>query len=245
MATNATEEVEEETLDTSAEALRTAKEEAQTATEEPKPSEEELTKEEESPKDESNLTIETPEPEKDLEWYKKAYGESTKEALRLSGELKKVQPASPPPTPQPTGTDTPDPDKLYIEHLRDKDINIVWTKVVNEYPELGDPNGEPYKKFVQRANIMGKTILTDEKRYVEPSELYPMVISSLGFKSVDSQEKLGAALRDGASSPKVSSGGAPAPQTSKVTDKMIALNRKMYPGKTDAEIREELEPHVQ
>lgn len=195
----------------------------------------------------ATLTIDVPaESEKDLEWYKKAYENSTTEALRLKGELDKATPVSEPPVIQaPADPANLDPDKLYLEHLRTKDIATVWTKLVGEYPQLADPQGDTYKRFVQRSTIMGKTILEDEKRYVEPSELYPMVISSLGLNKGDDQEKLAAALKDGAASPRTSSGSPSQGTQSKVTDAMMAMNRKMYPNKTDAEIREELEPYVQ
>lgn len=197
----------------------------------------------------ATLTNDVPaEPEKDLEWYKKAYENSTTEALRLKGELDKAKPEAPVPSSEPPpvqpGAESLDPDRLYLEHLRTKDINTVWTKVIGEYPQLADPKGDTYKKFVSRANVMGKTILEEEKRYVEPSELYPMVISSLGLNKGDDQDKLAAALKDGAASPKVTSGKA-TPSKSKVTDAMIAVNQRIYPGKSASEIREELEPYVQ
>lgn len=247
MATNADEE-EVETLDTSEEDLRKAKEESETnpETKEPAPSEEEPTKGEESPAKEQSkapLTTEIPD-EKDLDWYKKAYEQSTKEALRLKGELDKKPETSPAPVTE-TKTDTVDPDKLYLEHLRTKDLSTVWTAVLGDYPQLADPNGDAYKKFVQRANVMGRTILEDEKRYVEPSELYPMVISSLGLNKGDDQDRLGAALKDGGATPKINSGSPQKPTQSKVTDSMVAANMRMYPNKTRQEIIEELEDYVQ
>lgn len=251
MATNATdEEAQEETLDTSVEDLRQAKEDSETnpVAEEPTPSEEEPTKGEESPAEEQSeapLTTEIPD-DRDLEWYKKAYSESTSEALKQKKRADDLEAdkTSPPPVSD-VKADTVDPDKLYLEHLRTKDLSTVWTTVLGEYPQLADPNGEAYKKFVQRANVMGKTILEDEKRYVEPSELYPMVISSLGFNKGDDQDRLSAALKDSGTTPKVNSGSAQKPTESKVTEAVIAFNMKAYPGKTRQEIIEELEPHVQ
>lgn len=199
--------------------------------------------------DEPKAPDQVPEADRDLDWYKKAYGESTAEALRLKDKLDKmpVPPPPPAPTPEPpaTGEDIPDPDKLYIKQMRDKDIDTAWRKVLDEYPQLGDTQGDSYKRFVQRASLMGKSILEDEKRYVEPSELYPMVVASLGLAKGDDADRLGAALKDGASNPRTSSGPARPPEQSKVTDAMIAANRRWYPDKTDAQIREELEPHVQ
>jgi hypothetical protein len=69
----------------------------------------------------------------------------------------------------------------------------------------------------------------------------------LGWEPADKvsdKEKLSMALKDSASVTKTSSASAKTPTKSKVTDQMVAVNRAMYPGKTDAQIREELEPYV-
>lgn len=240
MATNADdEEVKEETLDTSAEDLRKAKEESETNTDTSSASEEETTKVEESQeesKDDSTLTT-TSESEHDLDWYKKAYEESTKEALRL----KALADNPPPPVIETPKTDLT-ASELYIKQKQDEEIATAFADVTEKYPQVKDP--EEYKKFTDMANTFGKTILDAQGRLATPAELYSKTVIALGWTD-DSKEKLGAALKDGAGSPRISSGAGQGPQTSKVTDAMILANRKMYPGKTDAEIREELEPHVQ
>lgn len=195
-----------------------------------------------SPTGETKETLTTPpEPEHDLAWYRKAYKESTDEAMRLKAELDK---APPPPAPVIDSQDKValTPEQLYIKQKQDEEINIAFAETVTAYPQVKDP--EEYKKFTAMANTFGRTILDAEGRLATPKELYAKTAIALGWTD-DSAEKLGAALKDGASSPRVSSGGASAPQTSKVTDAMIRANRRWYPAKTDAEIREELEPHVQ
>lgn len=246
MATNATEEVDEETLDTTEDDLRKAKEDSETnsVTEELTPSEEDaqseesLVKEEASAEPDTTLTTEPQEPEHDLAWYKKAYDESTKEAMRLKGLADKIP--APPATPVPEGTFTPE--QLYIKQKQDEEIATAFAEITKNYSQVTDP--EEYKKFTSMANTFGKTILDAEGRLATPAELYSKTVIALGWTD-DSKEKLGAALKDGAGSPRISSGAGQSGQTSKVTDAMIAANRKMYPGKSDTEIREELEPYIQ
>lgn len=187
---------------------------------------------------EPDAALTTPqEPEKDLDWYKKAYSESTAEALRLKAELEKP----PEPVTEPTDETPLTPEQLYIRQKQDEEISTAFADIATSYPQVKDP--EEYKKFTTMANTFGRTILDAEKRMATPKELYAKTAIALGW--ADNSEKLGAALKDSAGTPRVSSGGAKAPQTSKVTDKMISVNRRWYPNKTDAEIREELEPHVQ
>lgn len=247
MATNADTEVEEETpvnTDT-VEDLRKAKEESETnsdasqsLSEEDAQSEESPVKEEAQAKPDTTLT--TDPQEHNLDWYKKAYEESTKEALRL----KALTDNPPPPvidTPK-TEEVTLTASELYIKQKQDEEIATAFADVTEKYPQVKDP--EEYKKFTDMANTFGKTILEAQGRLATPAELYSKTVIALGWAD-DSKEKLGAALKDGAGSPRISSGAGQGPQTSKVTDAMIVANRKMYPGKTDTEIREELEPHVQ
>lgn len=245
MATNA-DDTEEEIVSPDAEAdLRKAKEELDTKpeTEEPANSEEAAQSEdshvEEEAPAESDTTLTTQPPEDhDLDWYKKAYEESTKEALRLKA-LTEVP--EPPKVEVPEGTLTPE--QLYIKQKQDEEIANAFAEVTTNYSQVKDP--EEYKKFTAMANTFGKTILDAEGRLATPKELYSKTVIALGWTADDSKEKLGAALKDSAGSPRISSGAGQSNTTSKVTDAMIIANRKMYPGKTDAEIREELEPYIQ
>lgn len=186
-----------------------------------------------------DLTTTPQELDKDLDWYKKAYEESTKEALRL----KAIADAKPEVSESKPDSQTLTPEQLYIKQKQDEEIATAFADVRKNYPQVTEE--AEYKKFTAMANTFGNTILAAEGRLASPEELYSKTVIALGWTSDDNKERLGAALKDGASAPRVSSGGAQARQTSKVTDQMIILNRKMYPGKSDAEIREELEPHIQ
>lgn len=170
-----------------------------------------------------------------------AYQASTAEALRLKAELEKGQaPAAETPV---TPTTTLTPEQLYINTKIKEESDAAYAELAKNYPQATD--AEEYKKFTHNAQILGKTITEAEGRLPSPKELYAKTAVLLGWTAQDNAEKLAAAVKDGASSPQVSS-GAPAPTPkSKVTDAMIIANRKMYPGKTDAEIREELEPYIE
>jgi len=255
MATNADVEEETEVSTDVVDDLRKAKEESEpnSITEELTPSEEESTKDEESPAEEESkdepeatLTTEPQEPEHDLAWYEKAYGESTAEALRLKKENDELKKVSTPPvidTPSVTTDDvTLTPEQLYIKQKQDEETAEAFGKVQEDYPQVKDK--AEYDRFVAMAQTVGKNIVDAEKRLPPPKEVYAKTVVLLGWTADDKAEKLGAALKDGAASPRVSSGSSQ-PTTSKVTDAMIAANRKMYPGKSDAEIREELEPYIQ
>lgn len=246
MATNA-DEVQEETLDTTVDDLRKAKEESESnpATEEPTPSDQGAQSEEspveEEAKAEPEATLTTDPQEHDLDWYKKAYDNSTKEALRLKGKLEKATP-EPPVTSVPEGAALT-ASELYIKQKQDEEIATAFKDVTDKYPQVKDP--EDYKKFTAMANTFGRTILDAEGRLATPKELYDKTVIALGWTADDSKEQLGTAIKDGAGSPRISSGTAQGPDTSKVTQAMISANRKMYPDKTDAQIREELEDYVQ
>lgn len=204
--------------------------------------EEEITEQSE---ESETLTTVPAKPEKDLDWYKKAYDESTAEGLRQKARADALEAAktSAPPviTVQAEEGETLTPEQLYIRGKQKEETDAAFGEVRKNFPQVNDP--EEYKRFVATAQIFGKAISESEGRFPSPTELYRKTVIDLGWAD-ESQERLGAALKDGAASPRISSGGAKT-QTSKVTDAMIIANRKWYPDKTDAEIREELEPHVQ
>jgi hypothetical protein len=170
----------------------------------------------------------------------KAYEESTKEGLRLKGELdKKVE------APAVSVSNNDDsvltPEQLYVKQMLIKESDDAFAEVLQRYPEVKDP--DTYKRFSSTAEIVSKTIVDSEKRLPFAKELYAKTAVIMGLKP-DTSDELGAALKDGAASPRTaSSSPGPAPK-SKVTDEMIAANLKMYPNKTRAEIIEELEPHI-
>lgn len=252
MVTNADEEKKEEVEETSFEEdLRQAKESETTKAEEEElaPSEEDA-QSEESPAEEeaqaepeATFTKNVPSipgdtPQEYLANLEKSYSESTKEALRLKDLVPK------PTAPESVKTDEVlTPEQLYIRQKQDEEIGEAFSEIQKDYPQVKDK--VEYDRFTAMAQTVGKNITDAEKRLPPPKEVYAKTVVLLGWTQGDSQEKLGAAMKDGAASPKISSGASrPAPK-SKVTDKMVAYNRRWYPGKTDAEIREELEPHVQ
>lgn len=242
MSTNDTNPADEvKTESQLAEELRQAKEDEGTKPEPPAPKvdDEQIVPEVVDPADVVQPESTTPQqPEKDLDWYKKAYEESTKEALRL----KAIADAKPPETPA-VETPTPSGLELYVKQQQDKEIADAFAEITKNYPQASEP--AEYEKFTKMANTFGKTILDAENRLATPAELYSKTVIALGWTADDDKDRLNSALKGSASAPRVSSGGASAPSSSKVTDAMIIANRKMYPGKSDSEIREELEPHVQ
>lgn len=231
-----TEVIETEVSNTDLEAeLRDAKAEAENKsqveeTEQVKP---ESVEGEQSP----TLTTEVPS-EHDIEWYKKAYEQSTKEALRLKGELDKTPP--PVVAPEVPGSDST-PEQLYVKQMLTKESDTAFAEILEKYPQVKDQ--ETYKRFSQTAEILSRTIVETEKRFPFAQELYNKTAVVMGLKP-DTSEELGAAIKDSASASKTSSSTpSPAP-VSKVSEDMIAWNLKTYPNKTRAEIIEELEPHI-
>lgn len=232
-------ETETEIVSTDAEAeLRAAKAEADKLPAEGAENLKEETAIEGEEKSDPTLTTKVPS-EHDLEWYKTAYEQSTTEALRLKGELdKKVE--APPVTPV-TETDDPTPEQMYLRTKIAEETQAAFKPYLERYSQLSDDAN--YKEFVAESELLGRVFVEKNKRLPTPSELYSKTVASLGWKP-DTSDELGAALKDGAASPRTpSTTPGPTPK-SKVTDEMIAVNQKMYPNKTRAEIIEELEPHI-
>lgn len=172
-----------------------------------------------------------------------AYQNSTAEFQRLRAEALKNLPDKtdePAETPAPTTSSTLE---LYAKQQLDRDIEAAFADISKRYEQVNDQT--EYNKFTTTVAQLSQTILNSEKRLAPPAELYQKAAVILNWESTSptSQDKLGAALKDGAAVSKTPSVTKRTPQ-SKVTDEMIAVNRKMYPGKSDQEIREELEPFV-
>jgi hypothetical protein len=140
-----------------------------------------------------------------------------------------------------------DPTQLYMKQKMDEEIVAAYTDFSKDYDQVDDP--EQYNKFVATVGQLSKTILDSEKRVASPRELYSKSAVILGWqpnkKAPTKDEKAKIALKGRIGTSKGSSGPKKPGSKSKVTEEMLAVNRKMYPGKTDAQIREELEPHVQ
>lgn len=173
-----------------------------------------------------------------------AYKNSTAEALRLKGlvDAGKTDEGD---KKEEEVTDL-DPNALYIKQKRDEEITAAFSEITKHYPQVNDQT--EYAKFVNTVGVLSNTILQSEKRLAPPKELYSKAAVILGWKpedEVDSKDKLGNAIKDRAATTKTSSATKPKVSKSKVTDAMIAASRMMYPDKTDAQIREELEPYVQ
>lgn len=183
-----------------------------------------------------------------------SYRNSTGEALRLKDELDKNQPAPPvaPPTQPPAEGASPAPKsaaELYADKQLNKEITAAYDVVKENYPQVSEP--DKYAQFTAKVAVFSRTILETENRLADPSELYDMATTSLGWKKkdddapLDDKDKLAMAAKDSAASSKTTSGPTPPkPKTPKVSEAQLKLNRKMYPGKTDKEIIEELTPYL-
>lgn len=172
-----------------------------------------------------------------------AYQNSTKEALRLK-ELSEASRQS-----SSEEEDAPvDPVSLWVKQQLDEEITTAYTSFSKDFPQVTDADN--YGAFTKTVGLVQQTIMSAEGRMAKPAELYKKAAIILGWEPVTtptSEEKLGMALKDSAAvsnaSSKASSASGAVPK-SKVTDKMVDTYKKMYPGKSDADIRKELEPYV-
>lgn len=167
-----------------------------------------------------------------------AYQNSTAEALRLKGLTDKPADNAEKPV-----VDTSDPVALFMKQKMDEEITTAYTKFADQYPQV---KSEPeYAKFTSTVAELSQTILQSQGRLAPPAELYKKAAAILDWQSEvpTPDDKLKDAVRNNTSTSRTSS-TTKKTSTSKVTDAMVATNRKMYPNKTDAQIREELEPYV-
>lgn len=193
-----------------------------------------------------NIKGETPEEyAKNLE---EAYKNSTAEALRLKGIADAPSTAPDTPTDDKEESDDKTPAsalELYAQQQLDKEIADAYTKFKEDYTQVTDP--VEYNKFTVTVATLSNTIYQSEKRLASPDELYAKSAIILGWEKESlptSKEKLAMAAKDSAASTKQGSTTPKGSPKSKVTDEMIRVNRAMYPGKSDADIRKELEPYV-
>lgn len=174
----------------------------------------------------------------------KAYQNSTAEALRLKGLVdgaqtdKRVGDNK-----EETTIDTTDPLALYAKQKMDEEINASFNAFSKSYPQVTDPT--EYNRFTVEVATLSNTILQSQKRLASPQELYQKAAVILGWEpdKVTSKDRVNAAIKGSAAVSKTTSTTKQVTK-SKVTDQMVALNRMMYPGKTDEQIRKELEPYV-
>lgn len=140
-----------------------------------------------------------------------------------------------------------DPIKLFMKQKMDEEIQTAYLDFSKDYNQVDDP-GE-YNKFTKTVGQLARTIQDSEGRIASPRELYSKAAVILEWEPVDKKptdaEKVGIAVKARAGQTIAGSGGSKKPKAkSKVTQAMVELNRKMYPGKTDAQIRTELEPYA-
>lgn len=199
--------------------------------------------EEESSEEQSTFVKEFPNIKGDTpEEYAKnleiAYQNSTAEALRLKDATTATADSEDEENPQaPSMTD------LYVKQELDNKMKTAWGNILKTYPEATDQT--EYNKFTKTVAELNNTILQSEGRLAAPEELYSKSAVILDWEAniPTAEDKLKMAVKDSASSGKTG-GATKKVSTSKVTEAMLAANRKMYPGKTDTEIRKELEPYI-
>lgn len=181
-----------------------------------------------------------------------AYRNSTTEAIRLKQENDGLKSTTSADDTKDSGDATgtapvTDVAQLYAKQKMDQEITEAYTAFSKSYTQVNDP--AEYNKFTAEVSTLSRTILDSQKRLASPAELYSKAAVILGWEPVDNKptgkEKVGMALKSRAAVTKASSGPKKSKPASKVTNAMIIANRKMYPGKTDAEIQAELEPYVQ
>lgn len=178
-------------------------------------------------------------PEEYAKNLEKAYENSTAEAMRL----RKPPDTETEKTEEVLEAPNTDITSLYAKQKMDEEITQAWTAFQKQYPQVTDQT--EYDNFTRTVAELSNTILQSQKRLATPEELYRKAAGILEWtpEEVTKEDKLKTAVKDAAASSKSSTGTKGKP-VSKVTDAMLAANRKMYPGKSDQEIREELEPYV-
>lgn len=179
-----------------------------------------------------------------------ALNNSTSEAMRLKSIVDSTTSGAPKTEPdteeEPVDLDNIDPVNLYAKQQMDKDISKAYSAFRKDYSQVEDFDN--YQKFTKTVGILSRAILESEGRLAAPDELYSMAATTLKWQKTSEpseKEKLGMTLKNtSASSRTTTSPGSKPPVKSKVTQAMIDANKKMYPGKTDDEIRKELEPYI-
>jgi len=162
------------------------------------------------------------------------------EGKRLSDELKKAQAGEGEGEVQ---ADVSDPLSLYMKQKMDEEINSAYAAFSESYQQVNNP--AEYAKFVKEVGVLSQTILNSQGRLAPPSELYSKVAVILDWKPevMDDKDKLNAAIKNKAAVSKTVSANKPK-SSSKVTDAQVTIAKQMggwTVGKSDAEIRKELE----
>jgi hypothetical protein len=135
------------------------------------------------------------------------------------------------------------PELAYIRQKQDEEIGEAFAEFRKSFPQVEDL--AEYNKFVKEVKVLGQAIHTSQNRFASPKELYSKAAVMLGWEAdkVDGKDRLKVALKERIAV-STSNSATKKGSKSKVTDAMIRVNRRMYPNKTDEEIRKELEPYV-
>lgn len=186
-------------------------------------------------------------PEEYAKNLEQAYKNSTAEALRLKNlsEASTTTERTEEEEETPVTPSVTDPTALYMKQKMDEEINQAFDEFSKDYPQAKDPTD--YNKFVQEVAAFSATIFNSQGRLAPPKELYQKAAVSLGWEkqsAVTSKDKLNIAVKNNSATTKPTSATGKTTTKSKVPQAMIETNRKMYPGKTDEEIRKELEPYI-
>lgn len=174
-----------------------------------------------------------------------AYKNSTAEALRLKKLADEAQSDEAAEDAGQSAIDTSDPVALYMKQKMDEEINAAFADFSKSFPQVQDQ--AEYTKFTNEVAVLSRTILNSQNRLAPPKELYSKAAVILGWEpetKVDSKDKLSVALKGAASSSKTISAASKPKTISKITDAQVAIAKQMggwTEGKSDAEIRKELE----
>lgn len=175
-----------------------------------------------------------------------AYGKSYEEIKRIKDAAKPPSTTADPPEDEEPVPANLTPSDLYIKQKLDKEIAEAWTDFKKDYDQITDET--ELDKFRRRVTTLSKAIIQDEGRLAEPAEVYNTAAISLGWKKTSEpteEEALKMRLKDKAANSRTSSNTAKPPKSPKISEAEMAVNRKMYPGKSDAEIIKELEEYHQ
>jgi hypothetical protein len=173
-----------------------------------------------------------------------AYKQSTGEAIRLKGELDKAPKDTEIGETSDAEVDLTDPVSLFMKQKMDEEITTAYNDFSKSFPQVQDAT--EYAKFTNEVATLSQTILQSQKRLASPKELYSKAAVILGWEpdaTVDNKDKLNIALKGSASISKTTSATKPK-STSKITDAQVTIAKQMggwTDGKSDAEIRKELE----
>ena len=200
------------------------------------------TEEDEKPQDQDEPTFTKKFPNlkgDDWENYAKeletAYDNSFKEVRRLK-ELKTEA--------APADDGSTDPALAYARGLMQEDAQKAFDTLAEKYPQVQDLDKfEVFRKTVEGVSATLNTVLGRQPTF---QEAYDKSASLLGWEAQttdDAAERVGNAVKNSAATTKTNSATKQA-KPSKITDAMMIANRKMYPNKTDQQIREELEEYV-